>query len=62
MVRESGVTLMIIGGGLTGTSMLCQFVRQVHPFLQKGKSAPASVHLHVIEKQHLFGPGFPHSD
>ena len=53
---------MIIGGGLTGTSMLCQFVRQVHPFLQKGKSAPASVHLHVIEKQHLFGPGFPHSD
>lgn len=62
MVRESGVTLVIIGGGLTGTSMLCQFVRQVHPFHQKVKSAPASIHLHVIEKQNLFGPGFPHSD
>jgi len=60
--EKSPHTLAIIGGGLTGTSMLCQFVRQVHPFLQKGKSAPASIHLHVIEKQNRFGPGFPHSD
>lgn len=60
-IEDDSFALVIIGGGLTGTSMLCQFVRHMRASLQNGKSAPASIHLHVIEKQHLFGPGFPHS-
>jgi len=59
--QERIVTLVIIGGGLTGTSMLCQFVRQAHAFLKLRQGTPASVHVHVVEKQDFFGPGFPHS-
>jgi len=61
-MQENGFALLIIGGGLTGTSMLCQLVRHMHRYLQKGKRGPNSIDLHVIERQHLFGPGFPHSD
>lgn len=61
-MEENSFALVIIGGGLTGTSMLCQFVRHMYRFLQKGKTAPTNIHLYVIEKQNLFGPGFPHSD
>jgi len=61
LAQERIVTLVIIGGGLTGTSMLCQFVRQTHEFLKLRQGPPASVHVHVVEKQDVFGPGFPHS-
>jgi hypothetical protein len=60
--KEPTIKLAIIGGGLTSTSMLCQLVRQVRTFLQLGHTAPASIHLHVVEKQYIFGPGFAHSD
>jgi uncharacterized NAD(P)/FAD-binding protein YdhS len=52
----------IIGGGLTATSMLYQFVNRV---LQKRHLNPfdlTKIGIQVFEKQDTFGPGFPHSD
>ncbi len=60
--KENAFTLAIIGGGLTGTSMLCQFVGRMQALLAQGNAAPAPIDMHVIEKQDFFGPGFPHSD
>jgi len=52
----------IIGGGLTGTSMLCQFVEALQAGLLKEKRDLSSIEIHIIEKKQVFGPGFPHSD
>jgi len=51
----------IIGGGLTATAMLCQFVKQVQGNAEKGHLNPSSISVSVFEKQDVFGPGFPHN-
>jgi uncharacterized NAD(P)/FAD-binding protein YdhS len=52
----------IIGGGLTGTSMLCQLIEGIREALSQGKRLSSAVEIHIIEKNDEFGPGFPHSD
>ena len=52
----------IIGGGLTATAMLCQFVRKARKKADKGQLDPSRIGIQVYEKQDTFGPGFPHSD
>ena len=56
------LTFGIIGGGLTGTSMLCQLVPALRRAIRLGRPRPPNVEIVVIEKQRVFGPGFPHSD
>jgi len=60
--KKSPLIFTIIGGGLTGTSMLCQFVGGVRAALLKKKRFPSPIEIHIIEKDQVFGPGFPHSD
>ncbi len=55
------ITLAIIGGGLTGTSMLAQFVGHMQACLRQGKRVSGAIDVHVIEREGLLGPGFPHS-
>jgi uncharacterized NAD(P)/FAD-binding protein YdhS len=55
-------TFAIIGGGLTGTSMLCQFVEKARGEMNHIPLKPHSIKIQVFEKQDVFGPGFPHSD
>jgi uncharacterized NAD(P)/FAD-binding protein YdhS len=52
----------IIGGGLTATAMLCQFVKIVQEKLAEGQLNPSGLGIQIYEKQDVFGPGFPHSD
>jgi uncharacterized NAD(P)/FAD-binding protein YdhS len=52
----------IIGGGLTATAMLCQFVNRVQEKAEKVQLDPSKIGIQVYEKQDIFGPGFPHSD
>jgi uncharacterized NAD(P)/FAD-binding protein YdhS len=60
--KKSSPIFTIIGGGLTGTSMLCQFVGALQAGLLKRQRHPSSMEIHIIEKKQVFGPGFPHSD
>jgi uncharacterized NAD(P)/FAD-binding protein YdhS len=60
--KKSPLIFTIIGGGLTGTSMLCQFVAGVQAALLKKKRFPSPIEIYIIEKDQVFGPGFPHSD
>ena len=57
-----GFTFAIIGGGLTGTSMLRQLVGKAAGEINHGSLKPSDINIQVFEKQHTFGPGFPHSD
>jgi len=52
----------IIGGGLTATSMLCQFVTRVQEKAAITQLDPSMIGIQIYEKQDSFGPGFPHSD
>jgi uncharacterized NAD(P)/FAD-binding protein YdhS len=52
----------IIGGGLTATAMLCQFMNRVQEKAVKGHLDPSKIGIQIYEKQDMFGPGFPHSD
>ena len=52
----------IIGGGLTATAMLCQFVNRVQAKAEKGQLNPSKIGIQLYEKQDFFGPGFPHCD
>jgi len=52
----------IIGGGLTGTSMLHNLVDRVKQAFDKGCLHPTELKVQVFEKQAVFGPGLPHSD
>lgn len=52
----------IIGGGLTATAMLSQFVDRVQEKAQKRQLDPSTISVEIFEKQDVFGPGFPHSD
>ncbi len=52
----------IIGGGLTATAMLFQFVDRVKATAANGRLDPSRIGIQIYEKQDIFGPGFPHSD
>ncbi len=52
----------IIGGGLTATAMLSQFVERVQQKAEKKQLDPSKISIEIFEKQDIFGPGFPHSD
>jgi uncharacterized NAD(P)/FAD-binding protein YdhS len=52
----------IIGGGLTATAMLCQFVDRVQASAAQKQLDPSKIAIQIFEKQDIFGPGFPHSD
>jgi len=52
----------IIGGGLTATAMLCQFVARVREKSAMKQLDPLKIRIQIYEKQDIFGPGFPHSD
>ena len=56
------LNLAIIGGGLTGTSLLCQFLRKVRRSGERADLKTDGIRISVFEKQNVFGPGFPHSD
>ena len=51
----------IIGSGLTGTSMLYQFVRLLEHEARSGALDPICTHILVFEKRPVAGPGFPHN-
>ncbi len=57
-----GFSFAIIGGGLAGTAMLCQWVERLRQ--EKVKTPPQAfqVKIKVFEKRGVFGPGFPYSD
>ena len=57
-----GFNFAIIGGGLTATAMLSQFVDRVQKKARKKQLDPAKISVQIFEKQDVFGPGFPHSD
>ena len=52
----------IIGGGLTATAMLSQFVNRVQEKAIKKQLDPSTIGVQIFEKQDIFGPGFPHND
>jgi uncharacterized NAD(P)/FAD-binding protein YdhS len=52
----------IIGGGLTATAMLSQFVERLRDKAEKRQLDPSTIRVEIFEKQDIFGPGFPHSD
>ena len=52
----------IIGGGLTGTSMLYCLVEKAKKAVHRGSMHPSQLKVQVFEKQAVFGPGLPHSD
>ena len=54
--------LTIVGGGLTATSMLCQFSDKALELEKSGMLNPHLIEVTVFEKTDDFGPGFPHSD
>jgi len=56
-----GFNFAIIGGGLTATAMLSQFVNRAQAKAVNGQLDPSKIGVQVYEKQDQFGPGFPHS-
>jgi uncharacterized NAD(P)/FAD-binding protein YdhS len=62
MINAMRFNFAIIGGGLTATAMLCQFVDKVQQKAAKDLLDPSKIGIQVYEKQDSFGPGFPHSD
>jgi len=55
-------TFAIIGGGLTGTTMLQLFVEKVRQEIDLNLLNPSEIKIQIFEKQDIFGPGFPHCD
>jgi uncharacterized NAD(P)/FAD-binding protein YdhS len=55
-------TFAIVGGGLTGTAMLYQFIKQVWHEIDLSLLDPSKITIQIFEKQETFGPGFPHCD
>jgi uncharacterized NAD(P)/FAD-binding protein YdhS len=56
------LTFAIIGGGLTGTTMLQLFVEKVRQEIDLNLLNPSEIKIQIFEKQDIFGPGFPHCD
>ena len=52
----------IIGGGLTGTSMLYCLIEKAKKAVRQGSMHPSQLKVQVFEKQAVFGPGLPHND
>ncbi len=52
--------LAIIGCGLTGTSMLYQFVSMIKQQLEKGKQPVRPIRIIIFEKNYDPGPGLPY--
>lgn len=52
----------IVGGGLTGTSMILQLVEMIQEKARAGRLDPSEIHIQMFEKHADFGPGFPHSE
>lgn len=52
----------IIGGGLTGTSMLYCLIDKAKKAVHRGSMHPSQLKVQVFEKQAAFGPGLPHND
>ncbi len=61
MLDIRGFNFVIIGGGLTATAMLSQFVNRAQAKAVKGQLGPSKIGVQIYEKQDQFGPGFPHS-
>jgi uncharacterized NAD(P)/FAD-binding protein YdhS len=57
-----GFTFAIIGGGLTATAMLSQFVAKVRHEIDPNLLNLSKIRIQIFEKQETFGPGFPHCD
>jgi uncharacterized NAD(P)/FAD-binding protein YdhS len=55
-------TFAIIGGGLTATAMLTQFVDEVRREIDPNLLDLSTIQILIFEKQDTFGPGFPHCD
>lgn len=55
-------TFAIIGGGLTGTSMLCQLVDKLCHKGEEGRRLSQELSIIIFEKQDIFGPGLPHNE
>ena len=58
----SDFNFAIVGGGLTATAMLVQFVGKVHQYASQKQLEPPKIGIQIFEKQNILGPGFPHSD
>jgi uncharacterized NAD(P)/FAD-binding protein YdhS len=57
-----GFNFAIIGGGLTATAMLTQFVDKVRHEIDQNLLNSSKIRIQIFEKQETFGPGFPHCD
>ena len=51
----------IIGAGLTGTALFCQFVQKVQQRSERKQTATAEIVILIFERQEVLGPGFPHN-
>jgi uncharacterized NAD(P)/FAD-binding protein YdhS len=60
--RKMNFNFAIIGGGLTATCMLYQFVNRVHKKRHLNPFDYTKIGVHVFEKHNTFGPGFPYCD
>ena len=56
------LTFAIIGGGLTGTTMLYQFVDTIRKEMDRNSLDLYNIKILIFEKQETFGPGLPHND
>jgi len=54
------IDLSIIGGGLTGTAMLWQCIRQARMAAETNPGVSSRIRIRIFERQERFGPGFPH--
>jgi uncharacterized NAD(P)/FAD-binding protein YdhS len=59
---DTEVNFTIIGGGLTATAMLIQFVGKLDRYASQRRLDPSTIGIKIFEKQNIFGPGFPHND
>jgi uncharacterized NAD(P)/FAD-binding protein YdhS len=62
MFDMSPSVFAIVGGGLTGTAMLVQFVRALRTETLAHALNPKGSAIQVIEREADFGPGFPHGE
>ncbi|MBT8351269.1 MAG: FAD/NAD(P)-binding protein, partial [Deltaproteobacteria bacterium] len=61
-LSSKGLNFAIVGGGLSATAMLCQFVNKVQNKAEKKLLDPSQIIIQVFERGDIFGPGFPHND
>jgi len=52
----------IIGGGASGTAVLLQLARALEGGTPGGPVDPGRLRVQVVEREDVFGPGFPHAD